>query len=223
MRHGRGFVNDQPFHLMKHRRMGGVVIAAVSAAGSNNANRRLLVFHGADLYRRSMGAHDITVVKIRTVGVGNVEGVLHLARRVVGRHVKRVEVVELVFNVRPFGNFKAHLAEDGNHFLVNFRHRMNPSLGFRPHRQSNVDALTGQTAVQFNRFQFAFAAFDGVFHCRFQQVQRLAGGDFLFRRQGAQRFHLFGNAAFFAESGHPEFVQFLQPGGRTDAGQQFFL
>ena len=49
-------VDHQPLDLMEHRRVGLVGIAAVGAAGDDDADRRLLRLHGADLHRRGVGA-----------------------------------------------------------------------------------------------------------------------------------------------------------------------
>ena len=43
-------VNDQTFHLMEHRGMRLIVVVTIHAAGGNNADWRLLISHGADLY-----------------------------------------------------------------------------------------------------------------------------------------------------------------------------
>ena len=48
----------------------------------------------------------------------------------VGRHIQRIEIMELVFNIRSFGNFKTHFAENRRNFLINFADRMNAPLLF---------------------------------------------------------------------------------------------
>ena len=82
-----------------------------------------------------MGAHHITVVEIRAVRVGDIESVLHLPRRMIGRHIQGIEIVELVFNIGPLRHFKTHFAENGNHFFIDFGHRVKPTLNFRTDRQ----------------------------------------------------------------------------------------
>ncbi len=44
------FINDQTFHLMEHRGVGLIVVVTIDAARRDNTDRRLLVFHGADLH-----------------------------------------------------------------------------------------------------------------------------------------------------------------------------
>jgi hypothetical protein len=50
-----GFLVDgEPFDLMEHRRMGLVRVAAINASRRDDAKRRLLLKHGADLHRARM-------------------------------------------------------------------------------------------------------------------------------------------------------------------------
>ena len=44
-------IHEQPFHLMEHRRVRDIVIDAVSLARHNDAHRRLLLLHRANLNR----------------------------------------------------------------------------------------------------------------------------------------------------------------------------
>ena len=44
-------VNKQPFHLMKHRRVGEIGIAAVHSSRGNDPKRWLLVLHDPNLHR----------------------------------------------------------------------------------------------------------------------------------------------------------------------------
>ena len=60
-----------------------------------------------------------------------IEGVVHLARRMVRRDVEGGEIVEVVLDVRPFGDGEAHLAEDGDDLVDGLADRMDAALGFR--------------------------------------------------------------------------------------------
>ncbi len=89
--------------------MGDVGIATVDGAGSDDPHRRRLLEHGADLHRRGVGPqHDI---------VGDVEGVLHVAGRMVARDVERLEVVEVVLDLRTFGHPETEAGKDGDDLL----------------------------------------------------------------------------------------------------------
>ena len=72
------------------------VVGAEDLARRHDVDRRLLLEHGADLHRRGLRAqHETGVDRVEE------EGVLHLARRVVGAEVERVEVEPLALELRP--------------------------------------------------------------------------------------------------------------------------
>ena len=49
-------VHHEAFHLMKHRRVGRVIIVPIDRARNDNLQRWLALFHGANLHRRSMSS-----------------------------------------------------------------------------------------------------------------------------------------------------------------------
>ena len=137
-------VDHQPFDLMEHRRMGGVVVAAKGAAGHDDADRRLLRQHGADLHRRGMGAQHLAAA----IGGARrqIEGIVLLPRRMLGRNVERGEIVEILFDMRAFGDGEAHLAEDRDQLVDGLADRMDAAVAVGFHRQRHVDALFGKPA-----------------------------------------------------------------------------
>ena len=85
--------------------MGGVdLVAAVSGPGRNDADRGWTRHHGADLDGRG--------VRAEQPSVGKVEGVLLVARRMVGRCVQRVEAVPLGLDIGAVGDRKPEPAEN---------------------------------------------------------------------------------------------------------------
>lgn len=62
------FIDHQPFALVEHRRMGGVMIRAIGAARRDNANRRLLGEHGANLHAGGLSAQYALYLAILTGG-----------------------------------------------------------------------------------------------------------------------------------------------------------
>ena len=98
--------------------MGGVIVRTICPPRRNNADGGLFLFHGANLNSRSLGADNVTVIKIVALGVWDIERILHLPRRMVGGRVQGVEVVKLVFDIRSIGNLKAHFAENRDNFLI---------------------------------------------------------------------------------------------------------
>src|SRR5690349_22567958 len=69
----RLLVDDEALDLVEHRRVRLVRIGTVGAAWCYDADRRLLLEHGADLHRRSVRAQQ----HARAVGLGvEIEGVV---------------------------------------------------------------------------------------------------------------------------------------------------
>src|SRR6185295_6737450 len=118
--------DDEPLELLEHRRVTEIeVVAAVDAPGHDDAHRRRERLHVADLHRRRVRAQQRRGAHLR---VGHapavrapraaddrrveVERVLHVARGMIGRHVERLEVVEVVLDLRAFENLVAHVRED---------------------------------------------------------------------------------------------------------------
>ena len=122
------FIHHQGFDLMEHGRMGGVGIHAIGAARRNDADRRLAVQHGAHLHRRGVGAQNMSAaVRLRR----DIERVLHLARRMIGRNIQLGEIVIVEFDVRAFGDGKAHIGEDGGDFFQHLGNGMHAALRLR--------------------------------------------------------------------------------------------
>src|ERR1700722_17012678 len=68
-------VNTKSFDLMKDRGVGGVCgVVAVDLAGDDDADRRSLGDHGADLHRAGVGAHEQAVAIGAGLLVGDDEG-----------------------------------------------------------------------------------------------------------------------------------------------------
>ena len=168
-----------------------------------------------------MGSDHKTVVKIGAVRIRNVKSVLHLTSRMVCRHIQRIKVMKLVFNVRPFGNLKSHLPENSDNLFINFAHRMNTSLVFRTTRQGHVNFFLSQLGIQLFCLQLGLAVFQRVFNLRLENVQSLAHFFFLFNRKRSQSLHHFGNAPLFAENGNSGLFQHLNVRRTVNLRHQF--
>ena len=100
---------------MEHWRVGHVVIGAVCSAEANDFDWWFVFLHMADLYRRCMGPEEVFSLFSLFVRVfGEEERILHFARRVTGREIKRCEVVPIILNIRAFRNGEPHSAKDSN-------------------------------------------------------------------------------------------------------------
>jgi hypothetical protein len=104
------------------------VVAAIDAAGHDDPDRRLVRLHVANLHGGGVGAEQgAAIVGPAAIALnrpGEVEGVLHVARRVLGRHVQRVEAVPLVLDLRPLDDGEAHAREDLLHPVAHDGQRM---------------------------------------------------------------------------------------------------
>ncbi len=140
-------VDDEALDLVEHRRVRLVAVAAIGAAGADDADRRLLAEHGADLHRARMGAQHLALA----IGVGvEEEGVVHLARRMARREVQRGEIVEVGLDIRPLGDREAHVGEDGGELVHHLADRVDAPArdGALRQRQGDVDGLGREARVE---------------------------------------------------------------------------
>ena len=125
-------VDHQAFDLVEHRRVGRVPVFPVDAARSDHADRRLVRQHRAHLDGRGVRAQKLAAA----VGGGlHEEGVVHLARGVARREVERGKVVEVVLDVRTFGDGETHVGEDRGEFLEHLHHGMQCAHRLEARRQ----------------------------------------------------------------------------------------
>ena len=75
---------------------------------------------------------------------------MHVARRMAFGEIQLAEVEIVGLDVRPFGDRKAHVGEDGGQFVDHLAHRMDaPGLGRGlAHRQGDVDGLGVQPRIE---------------------------------------------------------------------------
>ena len=116
-------VDGQPFDLVKRERVRGVgIVAAIDLAGNDHAHRRLALFHGADLHRRSVRAQKQRSGRaLRQVQVERVHVVAHGMKF---RNVQRLEIVIRRFDFRAFDDGKANRKENVFDFLKNLANQM---------------------------------------------------------------------------------------------------
>ena len=121
-------IDHQRFDLMKHRRVRRVGIAAIGASGRDHADGRLLRQHGAHLHRARMRAQHMA----RAVCLAReIERVVHLPRRMIGRDVELGEVVVVVFDVGTFGDRETQIGEDRGDLVQHLADGMDGALRFR--------------------------------------------------------------------------------------------
>ena len=106
--------DDETLDLGEHRRVSEVeLIAAVDAARSDQPDRRLMLFHVADLHPRRVRPQQRRRRADRGLDRrGQIQRVLHVASGMLARHVERLEVVILVFELGALDDDEAHSRED---------------------------------------------------------------------------------------------------------------
>ncbi|EGE58936.1 hypothetical protein RHECNPAF_253009 [Rhizobium etli CNPAF512] len=209
-------VDDQALDLMEHRRMRGIAVLAIGLAGNDDADRRLLRFHGAHLHRRGVGAQHLALTVL--VGIEE-EGVVHLAGRVAFGKIQRGEIVIIGLDIGTLGDREAHVGEDRGDLIDDLADRMDAAaLGRRgAHRQADIDRFGLQPRIDRRHFQHRLAFGDGIRHGILQGVDRSPSSLALLRRHGAERLQEFRDRAFLAEGRHAHGFQ----GGLVIGGGDF--
>ena len=130
-------------------------VAPVAVAGADHRQRRLALLHHANLAVGGMRAQQHPA--------GQEKGVLHLARRMVGRKVERLEVVEVVLDVLGRGDLEAHRGEDVEHPLHHQGQRMEPAARDARAGQGHVEARLAERALQRGGAQALLERLDAAF------------------------------------------------------------
>ena len=204
---------------MEHRRMGLVAVHAIDAAGRDDADRRLLLQHGAHLHGRGVRAQEQPLA----VRLGcEEERVVRLARGVAGREVEPREVVVVGLDVRAFGDGEAHIGEDHHQLFPNAADGMNAALGGRigPDRERDVGAIGGELFRERCGFEPGFAGLKSSGDAFFDNIDRRAKALARFRRHRAELLQQLGDFALLAKRGNADGLQGGQIGGNLDAGQE---
>ena len=178
--------------------MGRIVVDAEHVARSNHAERRLVRFHVVDLRAGGMRTQHHLVV--------HVERVLHVAARVVGRRIERLEVVPVRLDVATEVHLETHLAEEVDNLFAHVVKRM---------RAARRNACTRERGIYKAAFQLLLEGslvrgLDSLVDC-------LGDGDLKFVHElavsrtflGAERAHLLhevGHGTLLAQVLHAEVV-----------------
>ena len=211
-------IEDQALALVEHRRVRRVVVGAVGAADDDDADRRRLRQHGADLHRRGLRAQHR---RRRVARARQVERVVVGARGMVRRDVERAEIHPVGFDVGTIGDRAAHGAEDRGDLLHGAADRMDQAGLARARRQGGIEAFGGQAGVEFGVLQRGTAGLDQGGQRVLQPVQRGTALAALLGRGLAEVAQQRGQAAVAAERGDAHGVPGAQVGGGGERGLGF--
>jgi hypothetical protein len=152
--------------------------------------------------------------------LGQPEGVVHLARRMLRREIQGREVMEVVLDIGAFRQAEAHLGEDGDHLVEHLHGRVHPAAALGRRRQRQVDPLRGEFDVELDGLQRGLARGDGRGDPVAQAVDHgppLAALILAHRAQGLEQF---GNRPGLAERSDAHALQGGHVGGFCDSRRE---
>ena len=154
-----------------------------------------------------------------------IEGIVVLPRRMLGRNVQRGEIVEVGLDVGTLGDRESHIGEDLGDLVGHLAHRMNAALGERPepNREGDVGALERELLDGRRLGQLGASCLERLADGGLQAIHHLAIGLALFRRQRSERLHQLGDAALAAERGDADLFQLGEVRGFRDGVKQLGL
>src|SRR5207249_10393580 len=138
-------VNGEAFDLVEGERMRGVgIVAAIDLAGNDDANGRLLLFHGANLHGRSVGAKKER--RLRVFRQVQIEGVHVVANGMKFRDIQRLEIVVRRFDFRAFDDGKTDGEKDVFDFLKNLADQVMGADGANDAGEGEVETFLPKTS-----------------------------------------------------------------------------
>ncbi len=173
-----------------------VVIGPIDATRTNDADRRAVFLHRADLHRRGVRAQHVrrAIIAFGTVGI---ERVHFSPRRGVTRNIQRIKVIPIGFDLRAFGHRKPHVCKDRRDLFGHLRDRVNAALAARSARQGHVQPFGFQPLFQSGIGQRSLFGGQRRVDLVFQRIEFWPHDLTLFRGHFPQLAHFQGNFAFF--------------------------
>ena len=191
------FVDRKPFDLMKHWRVGLIIVRAVHATRANYTQRRTHFFHRAHLNRRGMGAQNMrrAIVALGTMHIKRV----HLGtRRMVAGNVQSIKIIPISVDPWALGNPKAHIRKNRRHFFADLTYRMEGALPSVTRWQCDIKPFSLKSLIERSIRQRRFLGRQGAVDLIFQRVQFRAGTLALLWGHLAQFTHFQADFTFFA-------------------------
>ena len=150
------------------------------------------------------------------------ERVVHLARRMAGREVELGEIVVVALDVRPFGDRKAHLGENGGDLVHHLADRMDaPGLDARQgDGQRDVERLALELRLERRALEHRAARRERFRDLILQRIDRRAVGLALVRRELAERGEERGDRSLLAERGDARGLERAFVGRAFDRGER---
>ena len=209
MGHADALAHHKPLDLMEHGRVGNVAVATVDLAGGDHSQRRLARQHGAGLHGRGVRAHEHLF--------GNIQGILHVAGGVFGRHVESFKIVVVDFHFGAGGHVKAQALKNLADF---FGHQGGGVQAAAPGRATRHRGVKTAQGLGFTPgFKGCLAGFKQGIAAFFDAVGSLAHGGALCGSKRRQLGHDLGYAALATQNIHAQSLKGIQ---RRSLAQTFF-
>jgi hypothetical protein len=125
------------------------------------------------------------------------------------REIERLEVVPVVFDLRPLDALVAQSRKDGGDALERAGDRMETAASAITPRQGDVDPLGGESALEFGLFQRRLARSERLRQRSLDAVDFRATALALFRRQTAQCLERRGDDAVLAKQANAQGLERL--------------
>ena len=198
--HADALIDNQTLDLMEQRRVGCVNgVRTVNTARRDNTDRRLALFHRADLHRGCLGTqNDI---------VRDIEGVLRVARRMILRDVQRLEVVVVELDLRAFRDREAKTEENLLELVEHDVQRMLLADDNVLTRQGNVDGLRLQLLLERSLLDQLLLLVNDGFDLRTNVVDQLTNNRTLLCGNVLHALEQRGQLTLFAEELNAGLVQ----------------
>ena len=184
-------------------------LVAEHAARRDHAQRRAQALHAAHLHRRRVCAQQVAAIQP--------EGVLHIARRMIGRNVQGVEVVVFGFDFGTIQHGEAERNEKVLEFPLYARDRMQVAAARTGRRQGEIDPLGVESRTQGGRVELLLPGIERRFELLLGGVEHLADAFALFGRELSHALADFGERAFAAHGVHADRFELLGGCGGSDA------
>ena len=129
-------VDHQPLDLMEHRRMGLVGVAAIGAAGADDADRRRVLSAWCAPAPARCGCAATCALPSAPRLKKKVSCISRAG--MAGREIQLGEVLDVVLDIRTLGDGEAHVAEDGDDLVHHLADRMDAAVSSAAARAGRV-------------------------------------------------------------------------------------
>src|SRR5690606_15365097 len=202
--------DHEALHLMEHRRVRHVGIAAIDAARNDHAHRWLLAFHHSHLHGRGMRAQQPPVRKI--------ERVVHCPCGMIRRDIQRFEVVPVVFDLGAFGDLEPGASEDLFDPAAHARDRVQPADPLPPAWERDIHRIARELLRQGLLFEFRTLVLDRAEQLVLCFIDPCAGRTACFGIHAAERLEQRGDLALLTEQADTHLLELIDARAPRNVG-----